>query len=63
MTSSSLVALPAASPSPGTSPPTPIFAGSVLVVERDPSFTHPATMARNNCTRQQFATQENVEIA
>jgi len=41
----------------------PDFTGSVLVVERDPALTHSATMASNNCMRQQFATQINVEIA
>jgi glycine/D-amino acid oxidase-like deaminating enzyme len=41
----------------------PDFDGSVLVVERDPSFAHSATIASNNCMRQQFATEINVKIA
>ncbi|KAJ5126393.1 FAD dependent oxidoreductase [Penicillium atrosanguineum] len=39
------------------------FSGSVLVVERDPSLQLSATKASNNCMRQQFATQINIEIA
>ncbi|KAL4891393.1 hypothetical protein BDV59DRAFT_203570 [Aspergillus ambiguus] len=39
----------------------PDFNGSVLVVERDPSFS--ATKASNNCMRQQFATAINTQIA
>ncbi|MFF2109317.1 NAD(P)/FAD-dependent oxidoreductase [Rhodococcus koreensis] len=41
----------------------PDFTGSILVVERDAGLSHSATMASNNCMRQQFATQINVEIA
>ncbi|MBV6756864.1 NAD(P)/FAD-dependent oxidoreductase [Rhodococcus opacus] len=41
----------------------PDFTGSVLVVERDPSLKNSATIASNNCMRQQFATEINIEIA
>lgn len=41
----------------------PEFSGSVLVVEKDASLEHSATMASNNCMRQQFATEINVQIA
>ena len=41
----------------------PDFDGSVLVVERDPSWSRSATIASNNCMRQQFATEINVTIA
>lgn len=41
----------------------PDFNGSVLVVERDVSLKHSATMASNNCMRQQFATPLNIKIA
>jgi glycine/D-amino acid oxidase-like deaminating enzyme len=41
----------------------PDFSGSLLVVERDASLEHSATMASNNCMRQLFATEINVKIA
>ncbi|EKS6729906.1 MULTISPECIES: NAD(P)/FAD-dependent oxidoreductase [Enterobacteriaceae] len=39
------------------------FNGSILVVERDPTYQWAATAASNNCMRQQFATEINVHIA
>ncbi|TDG16810.1 FAD-binding oxidoreductase [Paraburkholderia silviterrae] len=39
------------------------FKGSILVVERDPSYQWTSTAASNNCMRQQFATEINVHIA
>lgn len=41
----------------------PDFTGSVLVIERDTSLKYSATMSSNNCMRQQFATEINIEIA
>ncbi|WP_303981825.1 NAD(P)/FAD-dependent oxidoreductase [Niallia circulans] len=41
----------------------PDFDGRVLVVEKDSSFKQSATIASNNCMRQQFATEINVKIA
>ena len=41
----------------------PDFTGSVLVVERDPSYTACSTAHTNSCIRQQFSTQLNVRIS
>lgn len=42
---------------------TPDFTGSVLVVERDPSYAFAATSHTNSCIRQQFSTALNVKIS
>lgn len=39
------------------------FQGSVLVVERDPSYENSSTMHTNSCMRQQFSTELNVRIS
>lgn len=39
------------------------FDGSVLVVERDPSYKNSSTMHTNSCMRQQFSTELNVRIS
>ena len=39
------------------------FNGSVLVVERDPSYANASTMHTNSCIRQQFSTTLNVRIS
>ena len=39
------------------------FNGSVLVVERDPSYAKAATMLTNSCMRQQFSNELNVRIS
>jgi len=41
----------------------PDFTGSVLVVERDPSYSACSTAHTNSCIRQQFSTQLNVRIS
>ena len=41
----------------------PDFNGSVLVVERDPSYEFAATSHTNSCIRQQFSTELNVRIS
>ena len=41
----------------------PDFNGSVLVVERDPSFENCSTAHTNSCMRQQFSTELNVLIS
>ncbi|MEM9475980.1 MAG: FAD-binding oxidoreductase [Pseudomonadota bacterium] len=41
----------------------PDFNGSILVVERDPSYAHAATAHTNSCMRQQFSTALNVQIS
>ncbi|SLN67609.1 Sarcosine oxidase subunit beta [Roseovarius litorisediminis] len=42
---------------------TPDFDGSVLVVERDPSYEFCSTAHSNSCIRQQFSTEINVRIS
>lgn len=39
------------------------FTGSVLVVERDPSYSACSTVHSNSCIRQQFSTELNVRIS
>lgn len=41
----------------------PDFNGSVLVVERDPTYEHSSTMATNSCMRQQFSREINVRVS
>ena len=41
----------------------PDFNGSVLVVEKDPSYEKSATMLTNSCMRQQFSMDLNVRIS
>lgn len=41
----------------------PDFNGSVLVVERDPTYEKAATMLTNSCMRQQFSMALNVKIS
>lgn len=41
----------------------PDFDGSILVVERDPSFAQCSTAHTNSCIRQQFSTALNVQIS
>lgn len=41
----------------------PDFDGSVLVLERDPSYEFSSTSATNSCMRQQFSTELNVRIS
>lgn len=41
----------------------PDFKGSVLVVEKDPSYEKSATMHTNSCMRQQFSNELNVRIS
>lgn len=41
----------------------PDFNGSVLVVERDPSYENCSTAHTNSCMRQQFSTELNVRIS
>lgn len=41
----------------------PDFTGSVLVVERDPSYEKCSTAHTNSCIRQQFSTTLNVQIS
>jgi glycine/D-amino acid oxidase-like deaminating enzyme len=41
----------------------PGFDGSVLVVERDPSYVRSSTVASNSCIRQQFSNELNTRIS
>jgi glycine/D-amino acid oxidase-like deaminating enzyme len=41
----------------------PDFDGSVLVVERDPSYEGSSTAATNSCMRQQFSNEVNIRIS
>ncbi|MEM9425683.1 MAG: FAD-binding oxidoreductase [Pseudomonadota bacterium] len=41
----------------------PDFDGSVLVIERDPSYKFASTTHTNSCIRQQFSTELNVRIS
>jgi glycine/D-amino acid oxidase-like deaminating enzyme len=41
----------------------PDFGGTVLVVERDPTYAHAATSLTNSCIRQQFSSALNVNIS
>lgn len=41
----------------------PDFSGSVLVIERDPTYATAATSHTNSCIRQQFSNPLNVEIS
>ena len=41
----------------------PDFRGSVLVVEKDPSYEKSATALSNSCIRQQFSTELNIRIS
>ena len=41
----------------------PDFDGSILVVERDPSYEFASTTATNSCIRQQFSTEINIRIS
>jgi glycine/D-amino acid oxidase-like deaminating enzyme len=41
----------------------PDFKGSVLVIERDPSYEFAATSLSNSCIRQQYSTELNVRIS
>ena len=41
----------------------PDFDGSVLVIERDPSYAFASTTHTNSCMRQQFSTELNVRIS
>lgn len=41
----------------------PDFDGSVLVIERDPSYEFASTSHTNSCVRQQFSTELNIRIS
>ena len=41
----------------------PDFDGSILVIERDPSYANSATAHTNSCIRQQFSNPLNVKIS
>ena len=40
----------------------PDFNGSLLVIERDPSYEFASTSRTNSCVRQQFSTEINIRI-
>ncbi len=39
------------------------FDGSVLVLEKDPTYTYSSTARTNSCMRQQFSTEVNIKIS
>ena len=39
------------------------FDGSILVVERDPTYEHASTSLTNSCMRQQFSNPLNIEMS
>lgn len=41
----------------------PDFDGTILVVERDPSYVNSSTARTNSCMRQQFSTEVNIRIS
>lgn len=41
----------------------PDFSGTVLVVEKDPSYEFAATAHTNSCMRQQFSTRINIQVS
>ena len=41
----------------------PDFQGSILVVERNPSYENSSTTCTNSCIRQQFSTEVNIKIS
>ena len=41
----------------------PDFDGSILVVEKDPTYEFTSTAHTNSCMRQQFSSQINVQIS
>ncbi len=41
----------------------PGFDGSVLGIERDPSYEHSSTSATNSCVRQQFSNEVNIRVS
>ena len=41
----------------------PDFDGTVLVVERDPSYANSSTARTNSCMRQQFSTEVNIRVS
>ena len=41
----------------------PDFNGSVLVVERDPTYEHASTSHTNSCMRQQFSSETNIRVS
>lgn len=42
---------------------TPDFNGSILVVERDPTYAYASTTHTNSCIRQQFSTELNIRVS
>ena len=41
----------------------PDFGGTILVVERDPTYEHSSTARTNSCMRQQFSREVNIRIS